>query len=247
MRIALLSDIHANYHALTAVIKHAQSLGAQEFWNAGDSVGYGPMPDETVSLLRERGIVSVVGNYDLKALKFPEKKEKWRKSKAPEKFLAFEYAYEHMSESSREYLASLPKEIRLKREGLRFLLTHGSPADIDEYIGPNTQPDRLRELARIAKADVVVCGHSHRAWVGETDGVQFVNAGSVGRQNDGDPRACYAVMDAEDGSIAVEHYRIDYDIDATCRALAKGGMPELFCDMFRQGLTLSPAGQSKEE
>ncbi len=247
MRIALLSDIHANYHALTAVLDHAKSLGAEEVWNAGDSVGYGPMPDETISLLRERGIVSVIGNYDQKALKFPEKKEKWRKSKAPEKFLAFEFAYEHLSAGSREYLATLPKEIRLKREGLRCLITHGSPADIDEYIGPNTEPDRLKELAKLAKADVVVCGHSHWPWVGKAAGVQFVNTGSVGRQNDGDPRACYAVMDVEDGSIAVEHYRIDYDIEAACEALAKNGLPEIFCEMFRQGLTLSPTDQSTEE
>ncbi len=246
MRIALLSDVHANYHALLAVIKHAESLGAKEFWNAGDSVGYGPLPSETIGLIGHSKARSVVGNYDLKVLNFPDKREKWRKSKAPEKFLAFQYAYEHLSDVRRVSLAAMPRSRRLRREGLRFLLTHGSPADIDEYIGPETPPDRLKELARIAKADVVVCGHSHRAWVGEVDGVTFVNAGSVGRQNDGDPRACYVMMDVEKGRARFEVHRVDYDIDATCRALAKGGLPEIFCEMFRQGLTLIPADRSSE-
>jgi predicted phosphodiesterase len=123
-RIVLLGDIHANLPALEAVLTHARSLGGCSIWNTGDFVGYGAFPDETVMRLQQEGATSVIGNYDLKVLKFPRRKEKWRQSKHPQKWLAFQWAYQNLSETSRAILRSLPQETVLE-EG-RILLTHGS-------------------------------------------------------------------------------------------------------------------------
>ena len=75
-RVALLADVHANLAALEAVLAHAADSGAQQVWCAGDTVGYGPWPEETVSKLRAVTQEAVVGNYDLKVLKAPRKIEK---------------------------------------------------------------------------------------------------------------------------------------------------------------------------
>ena len=77
MRIALLGDVHANLPALDAVLADAKKRGVDQIWNIGDFVGYGAYPDEVVKRLRNEGAISIIGNYDLKVLKFPKKNKKF--------------------------------------------------------------------------------------------------------------------------------------------------------------------------
>jgi putative phosphoesterase len=238
MRIALIGDVHANLPALEAVLAHADNLGAEAIWNVGDFVGYGAFPDEVVRRLRKRDAVSIIGNYDKKVLRFKKKKEKWRRSKRQEKFLAFQWAYNHLSKKSRKYLRSLPKEIRLEIAGKRVLLTHGSPISNEEPLTPHTPDDRLRELAEIAQADVIICGHSHQAFTRQVDGVWFINTGSVGRPDDGDPRAAYAILDIEADSLEAHHYRVAYEVEEAIAAIRQSEQPEAFAEMMLQGRSL---------
>ena len=100
MRVALIGDIHANLPALEAVLAHAREQGIRRVWNIGDFVGYGPFPDEVVQLLRkDENVVSILGNYDRKVLRFKKKQDKWERSKEPQKYLAFEWAYESLSKA----------------------------------------------------------------------------------------------------------------------------------------------------
>ncbi|HEY3379133.1 MAG TPA: YfcE family phosphodiesterase [Armatimonadota bacterium] len=248
MRIALIGDIHANLPALEAVLDHAAGAGAEAIWNIGDFVGYHAFPDEVVQRIRRETSVSVVGNYDLKVLRVPEKQEKWRKEKVPEKWLAFAWAYEHLFAESRDYLASLPRELRFEVTGKRLLLVHGSPESIDEHLLPDTPEERLRELAQLAAADLVICGHSHQPFVREVDGVLFINTGSVGRPDDGDPRACYALLDLNIGNAPfVTHHRLEYDVQRAIDALRANGLPEDFVRMAQQGKSLAAIQQPTEE
>jgi putative phosphoesterase len=238
MKAAVIGDVHANLPALEAVLAHAEGEGVEAFWNVGDFVGYNAFPEQVVQRLRAVGAISVVGNYDLKVLKFPKKDEKWRRNKRPEKWRAFKWAYENLSEVSRAYLASLPREVRLDMGGRTVLLTHGSPASVSEHLYADTPEERLRELAALAEADVIVMGHSHRAFVREVNDVWFINTGSVGRQDDGDPRAGYAVLSLRGGAVGVVHHRIDYDVAAATAAIREAGLPREFEEMMRQGRKL---------
>jgi len=238
VKVALIGDVHANLPALEAVLAHAHQRGVEQIWNVGDFVGYGAFPDEVVRRLRQENALSIVGNYDLKVLKFNQKKGKWRKSKRPEKFLAFQWAHDHLSPESRQYLHSLPQEMRLQVEGLRILLTHGSPASNKEPLTPETPEERLRELGRMASADVVVCGHSHQLFAREVDGVWFINTGSVGRPDDGDPRACYAILEMGPAGPRVHHYRVAYDVGRAVTAIHERGLPEPFAQMVLTGRNL---------
>lgn len=132
-KILLIGDVHANLPALEAVLNDAGKHNYHEIWNVGDFVGYCPFPNEVIDLLR-RGVTSISGNYDLKVCAFEKNKEKWKQEKAPEKYLAFKWTYETLTKKNLEYLASLPGQIRLKVNGLRILLAHGSPASNEEYI-----------------------------------------------------------------------------------------------------------------
>jgi len=238
MKIALLGDVHANLPALQAVLAHIRQQAVDAVWNTGDFVGYNAFPNEVIDQLRQTDAVSIVGNYDRKVLKFKKKKDKWQKTKRPEKYLAFKWAYKTLTKENRAYLRSLPQERRLHVSGQQILLTHGSPAAMDEALTPETPDRRFRELAQIAETDVVVCGHSHRPFARQVDGVWFINTGSVGRPDDGDPRASYAVLEIEPDDLQVKHYRLDYDIAQAVAAIQQNNFPEAFGWMLQQGRNL---------
>lgn len=88
----------------------------------------------------------MTGNYDHKVLKFPRKAERWQRRKRPEKWLAFRWAWEHLTEESRNYLNALPREVRLEVAGHRVLVVHRSPAASDEFIDDRTPLARLRSI-----------------------------------------------------------------------------------------------------
>jgi putative phosphoesterase len=231
VRIALLGDIHGNLKALEAVLADARSKGTTFFLNAGDLLGYGPFPEEVVRLARSSELISVVGNFDLKALSIGEcQKETAMEQK---KLLAFRWAYDNLSAESREYLKELPHEVRFEVAGTKFLLTHGSPTSIDEHLGPGTSLERLTELARSSGAQVIIVGHSHRDMIKRVEGTLFINTGSVGRPDDGDPRATYAIMTTE--PLQVEHVKVEYDVESTVEAVRAKRLPEEFAQMLIQG------------
>jgi putative phosphoesterase len=238
VRIALIGDVHANLHALEAVLLHASDHGVKNIWNAGDFVGYGAFPEEVVGLLRQVKAVSIIGNYDQKVLKVRKKQDKWAAVKVPEKWLAFQWAYENLSARSRKYLNSLPEQRRLYAKGWKILLTHGSPASPDEHLGPDTPEDRLCELAEMANADLIICGHSHQPFARWVGNVLFVNTGSVGRPDDGDPRATYAILKIKRRMIEVIHYRVEYDVEQAAAAILANRLPEQFAQMLLQGRSL---------
>jgi putative phosphoesterase len=243
-KIALVGDVHANLPALEAVLAHARERGVSGVWNIGDFLGYGAYPDEVVKRFRQEGTISIIGNYDLKVLKFPQKDKKWRTTKHPLKWLAFKWAYEQLSSESLDYLRSLPEEKHLTAGGRNFLLVHASPASNEEALVQETPGERLAELNRLAvdkygrKFDAIIFGHSHQGFARLIDGAWFINTGSAGRPGDGDPRACYAVMEITAEGIKVEHFRLEYDVDRAVAAIRKKGLPEAFAEMLIQGREL---------
>lgn len=238
MRVALIGDVHANLPALEAVLERVSDVGVDAIWNTGDWVGYHAYPEQVVRRLRMEHAVSVLGNYDQKVLKFPRQRERWRVKKQREKFFAFEWAFDNLSEESRSYLGKLPAEVRMEVEGMRVLLTHGSPRSINEHVDPDTPGSRLDELAQNAAADLIMLGHTHTPMDRYADGARFVNPGSVGRADDGDPRAAYAILEFSQRGLDVRLFRIPYDVERALRAIRECGLPRQFEQMAIQGRSL---------
>lgn len=228
--IAVLADIHANLHALEAVIENAEKRGIKFFLNAGDSIGFGPFPNEVIELLHSKKIISVIGNFDLEVF------QNVKQGKGEGK-VALDFARNQVAGSCRDYLLSLPRELKLEIAGKKILMTHGSPESIDEHLYSDTSADRLQELVEVAKADVIITGHSHVQYVRELGGVTFVNPGSVGRPDDGKPQAAYAIIKLN--PFSVELLRVKYDVSAVADALRKKGLPESFSQMLLRGVSLS--------
>ena len=244
MKIALISDIHGNLEALNAVLRHARANNAARvILNLGDAVGYGPQPEEVVQFIQGSSFTNILGNYDQKILSKKHRKAGWSSVKTPEKREMFAWTYQALSKKSRKYLNSLPKSLKATFEGVTLLMTHGSPDSISEHLLPNTPEKRLLELAEQHPVDAILCGHSHQPFTRKAGGVCFVNPGSVGRPDDGDPRASYAILELQDGEIEVKQFRVAYPIQNAINAMRQTGLPEIFTEVIRQGLNFDDARQ----
>lgn len=238
MKITLLSDIHANFDALLAVLRHAHGQGSDQIiLNLGDSVGYGPKPDRVVTFIQAERFINILGNYDQKVIDKTQRKAQWSSVKNGDKRAMFAWTWHSLSKPARRYLKSLPESRMVDFGGVRILLSHGSPDSINEHLRPETPNERLAELADAHPVDVILCGHSHQAFIREVNGVLFINPGSVGRLDDGDPRPSYAIMELNTGRLSAQLYRVPYPIHAAVRAMRQTGMPEIFAQVLRQGLS----------
>lgn len=218
-RIALYSDIHANIHALEAVLADIAETRIEERYCLGDLVGYGAHPREVVARVRSASDPVIRGNYDDGVGKrlghcgcyYPTPEAK------ADGVASYEFTDRALDEDEHAYLAALPDEFRLEADGVRVLLCHGSPRRINEYLMPDRPDSNLVKLAEAADSDVVCVGHIHvpyhRMLTG-TDGraLHYVSDGSVGRPKDGDPRACWAELvfgaEAEAGALREQGFSV---------------------------------------
>jgi predicted phosphodiesterase len=248
--VALIGDVHANLPALNAVLADVKKRGVTMILNAGDLVGYGPYPEEVVEALRSNEVISTMGNYERSLMTqwwLSEEKQSladdqdWDADPEDTFMLRLKrevskWTYDILSSGSREYVAGLPECVRMTLFGRNLLIVHGSPSSMTEYITSETPKARLSEIATSSNAGVIISGHAHMPCVREVDGVLFINTGSVGRSEDGDPRACYALLSCGDeNNLVVEHIRVSYDVDETVRKMEQYELPERYIRAIREG------------
>jgi putative phosphoesterase len=237
MKIAIISDIHSNLFALEAVLAHAESMGIKRFWCLGDYLHFNAFPQEIVRTIRKLDVVSIHGNVDEMVLAMKKFDKKKNETEIPEDKLPFQWTYRQLTKKSKDYLKDLPKVKRIKINKNRFLLVHGSPIAIDDPIYIDTSEERLQELAKIAKADFVLCGHTHIPFFREVAGVSFVNPGSVGKPIDGDTRACYAVLNIKKANISIEQYRVEYDVKRALDEMITRQLPDIYIRAIETALS----------
>lgn len=226
MRVALLSDVHANFPALCAALDAAAKLGAGSVVVAGDLVGSGPHPVEVVRLLMQRGVRAVRGNVERKVLAMLAggKRLKDRLGKKRSGHLAWTAL--RLGEAERAWLAELPERLDLELAGVRVRVVHGSARSDEEYVFPSVTARALAAMAGEPRPDVLVCGHSHIPFTRKLGAVRAVNCGSVGRPVDGDPRGAFALLDLTAAPrVRVSLVRFPYPYAETARDLRERSVP----------------------
>jgi putative phosphoesterase len=230
--VAVITDIHGNLPALQAVLEHIDALGITTIYCGGDLVGYGPQPTEVCALIQAREIPTIYGNYDYAIARdlddcgcayiTPHDRELGQQS--------VEWTLANTGQAAKYFMATLPFDLRFRVGEADVHLVHGSPRKVNEYLFED-KPARLYErLAGDESAGTMIFGHTHKPWVHEYGGVQFVNCGSVGKPKDGDPRAAFAILRPAGAQPAVTIERVDYDAPAVAREVVAAGLPAEFAD-----------------
>jgi len=245
-RLALISDIHANLPALRAVLADIDDrANIDAIYHLGDLTGYAPWPNEVVSLLRERAIPGISGNYD-STVAANYKHCGCRADTPHEEELShtsFEWTLAHVTPETKKYLGTLPFRLDIRPfgghvSGPTITLVHGNQTLNTVYVTEDRSDAFLEKMAKDLGSrpeDVVCFGHTHKPWHRVVEGVQFVNTGSVGRPKDGDPRAGYVLLTTEGSSVRVEFIRVAYDVDEAGRGIRESELPGEFADFLSSG------------
>lgn len=223
MKIGLIADVHANLVALRAVLDDAPSI--DEWVHAGDVVGYGPWPRETIAFFQEQGIVSIQGNHDRAAI------GEFHDGFVGMPRLLAEWTADQLGEKEIAYIDALPVELTCFDGQVH--VAHGAPG------GPN---DRIyaddAEPSLLGEEDVLVLGHTHDQFAHEFDEGTIVNPGGTGQPRGGDPRACYAVLDLATGEVDLR--RVAYPIEEIQEKGREYDFPETLLTVYETG-KITPA------
>jgi diadenosine tetraphosphatase ApaH/serine/threonine PP2A family protein phosphatase len=253
MTVAIISDVHSNLEALTAVLNDADAHGATRVWCTGDIVGYGPDPSAVLSELKRRDATMIAGNHDLAACGRIDVGEF-----NPVAAEAALWTRGRLSDAERDFLASLP----LTRVEGDFTLVHGTLREPDwEYLLTPVQAAAQFELQQTLYS---VVGHTHvpmvvqeaspanpqalpsayarlpamrRLMPGDAISLDeqrlIVNPGGLGQPRDGDPRAPYLLYDERAATITF--HRVAYDIETTQQKIRDAGLPDFLATRLARG------------
>jgi putative phosphoesterase len=225
MKLAILSDIHSNIHALRTVEANLKrGRGVDAIVCAGDIVGYGAFPNECCRAMSAISKWTVLGNHDLAALNQDVS------FMNPHAAKAVLWTSSRLDHDSRRWLCTLKTDARFKVAGLGVAMYHGSVGSCAEYV---FEEDATESLLTRARCSLLILGHTHAPYAKTFPSGLIVNPGSVGQPRDGDPRTSYAMFDTD--SHECEILRLDYDIDGAARAVESAGLPEFLADRLRTG------------
>lgn len=254
MRIAVITDIHSNREALTACLAHAESRGAKRFVFLGDFVGYGADPGWVVDEIAARvrgGAIAILGNHD-EAVATPAESGDGANMHNDAR-TAIEWTRARLSEEQLEFLRRLP--LSCADEDRLYVHANAWAPERWEYIRTPLEAERC---LRATEQHIVFCGHTHEPLLFHLSphgrACDFLPVpetpiplsplrqwlalpGSAGQPRDGNPAACYALVETQGGaSKTLTFHRVPYDHDSTARKIREAGLPEYFAARLSEGV-----------
>ena len=243
MRVAVISDVHGNAHALRAVLAAVEQEAPDAVWCLGDTVGYGARPNECCALVREAADVCLAGNHDLLALG----SEVLEADFNADATTAGRWTSDVLDEASRSFIGGLEPQARLEHAEL----FHASARDpVWEYVLGGESALATLELT---EAPLVLVGHSHVPFAVALEGDELsgahapagteidlapgrrlCNPGSVGQPRDGDWRAAWLLLDLDEGRASFR--RVEYDVQATQAEIRDAGLPASLAERLAYGV-----------
>lgn len=233
MRIAVISDIHANLHALEKTLETIDRLHIDQVFCLGDIVGYGSAPNECIALVQQRCTAIVKGNHDSAVVdelpldhfnSYGETAIRWTKRQ--------------LTPENAEFLRDLP----LFRVHDSVTLAHASPLHPEAWRYIFAWPDAQRCFSAFG-TPLCFIGHTHVPVIVGEDGTvnryeagkrYLVNVGSVGQARDGNPRAAFAVLDTDKPSLSI--LRQEYDVESAAAAILKARLPDYLAHRLFLGI-----------
>lgn len=237
MKIAVLGDIHGNIEALKVAYETAASRRPDKIYHLGDLGGYAPFVNEVVDFIIEHEISGVQGNYDYTVSTDAEHCGCSFETQAQSEIAnaAFEWTKRHTTARSKDFMRRLPSMISFVADGRKMKLFHATPHKNNLYWFEDRPEKFFLEMAGKVDADLLIYGHTHKPYRRDIGEKVFINAGSVGKPKDGDPRACVALVEISGDRVLSEFMRVPYDIERVARAIMESGMPPTLADKLLSG------------
>jgi predicted phosphodiesterase len=237
---AIISDVHANLEALNAVLKEIEKERIDEILFLGDSVGYGPNPNECIESLRDSTEVILAGNHDWAAIGMTDITYFNPYARA-----AIEWTEDVLSDENKTFLRELPVAKKLRHGSI--LLVHSTPKEPEQWHYLSSMWDAYINFHFFTEK-ICFIGHSHVPAIIEAppegelrlypshveikDGHRYIiNVGSVGQPRDGNPDAAYVLFNED----SIEIRRVSYDIVLTQKKMRKAGLPSYLIDRLVVG------------
>jgi len=239
-RYAVISDVHSNAEALRAVLRDINKKQVRDIFFLGDAVGYGPQPNESVELLQSECNTIIAGNHDWGVLGLTEIGSFNEYAK-----IALAWTRGVLTAANREILRTSP--LKSEISGMDITLVHATPCEPERWHYLLTLSDAEINF-KYMHTDICFIGHSHSPFIIEmsfpgelktdkqemykTEGSRYIiNTGSIGQPRDGDPRACYALVDEN----RIELVRVGYDIQSTQKKMSEAGLPHMLIERLSYG------------
>jgi predicted phosphodiesterase len=250
VKFAVLSDVHANLEALTAVLEDMDRRSVDRILFLGDAVGYGADPNPCLELLEKSAFRFVAGNHDRATGNDLECLEDFNEDAAA----SIRWTQGVLPPEAKDRLHRLPLDCLDKGT----YLVHGSPCEPESWRYVTSEQDAQRGFGA-CESRVIFVGHSHipaafvevecrRLFTGVMRRIKAVapetlqlepscryilNAGSVGQPRDGDPRSAYAIFEPEEGRYTL--HRVLYDVEKASDKIRKAGLPDRLADRLKSG------------
>ncbi len=237
MKTLVISDVHGNAEALSAILEKERDAKMTVF--LGDSILPGPQPNETMELLQGLSGISIMGNHDLEMLE-PQR------ANAPASWQALlDWTFDVFDPAGYEYLRNMLPGGDFEVDGIRMCLRHGNLPGALRRALPDSPDEALAELADGSDCPYVLFGHSHVQFRRTLKGQEFINPGSVGQNRCGKLLACYGVFEDR----VFHHRHVEFDpnpwLEAVDGITALDDHPD-FREWLKQGL-LSGYGVGERE
>jgi len=235
-QIAIISDIHSNLEALETALTYLRARQIKEIYCLGDIVGYGPNPNECISLIKRNCKIALMGNHDFAAIglantdyfnEFARKATYW--------------TIDQLTEENLAYLKKLPFTFQTSE----YFLVHAAPANPVSWHYILSKEDAAYELDSFPQP-VCFVGHSHVPVVFSAKGAfrentfylqpnqrYIVNVGSLGQPRDGNPDLSLCLYVTETNHI--EYVRLKYDVEKTYKKIIEAGLPFFLADRLLKG------------
>jgi diadenosine tetraphosphatase ApaH/serine/threonine PP2A family protein phosphatase len=227
VKLAIISDIHANLEALQTVLKRLEKEAVDQIVCLGDVVGYGANPEECVDLVRAHCGICVMGNHDAALADVIQLQYFNAYARS-----AIEWSRKIVSPKSLDYLKSLPMTHVIED----ILLVHATPREPAAWNYIHTAEDAIPNFKAMQPSTACFIGHSHipARFDSEDKSQMIVNIGSIGQPRDRDPRAACGIYDTETRHF--EQIRESYDVQAAAQKIRDAGLPEFLASRLFIGM-----------
>jgi putative phosphoesterase len=230
--LGLISDVHGNVLALEAALEALRRSGAETVLCLGDLVGYGPSPNETIALLRERNVMCCLGDAD-ERIAFRFAKRDGRTGVADQ---TIEWTRSIIEPEHVEWLRGLPVQRRLETPFGRLRAFHGTPDDTSARTNLQQDPMVLTRLLESNRCAVLTVGGSHVPYFRRVGAAGWVvNPGSVGLSLNGEPGADVCVLHITEAGVEVRMDKVDYDYAAVAFDVIAWGLPKTVAEAVQRG------------